>query len=191
MVYFPYKTFLKSKGNDTFCQAWKVTPDTDLKYHNATLQHDEGIKCPAFVEKAVDFEVEGYCQFRITNGTYDINSIQGIYGDGGGYKQLVDCSDWKKDTCTIDIPRKHRDAIEKVCGEWLEYASSLGGSYEGNIGTGVTSDSEVYWFEHNSRQSMYSTFQGDVDDWLNSFVTNSDENFWVFLNEDYQGPEIK
>lgn len=191
MVYFPYTTFLKSKGNDTFCQAWKVTPDTDLKHHNHVLQHHEGIKCPAFVEKKVDFEVEGYCQFRVTNGTYNITDIKGTYGDGGGYKTLQATTDWREDCCTIDISKKHRDAIEEVCSGWLDYASSFGGSYEGNIGSGITSDSEVYWFEHNSRHTMYSTFQGDADDWLNSFITNSDENFWVFLNEEYLGPLIK
>jgi hypothetical protein len=180
MTYFPYTTYLKSKGNDTFCQAWKVTPDTDLNYHNRVLQHHNRIKCPAYVERAVDFEVEGCCQFRIANGSYNLTSVQGIYGNPSGYKQLVGTSDWRDDTYMGDLtPDQHKVVTEK-CGEWLEYAATLGGNYEGNIGTGITSDLDVYWFEHNSRQSMYSQFVGDADSWIDSFTKNTNENFWEF-----------
>lgn len=180
MTHFPYTTYLKSKGNDTFCQAWKVTPDTDLNYHNRALQHDNQIKCPAYVERGVDFEVEGYCQFRIVNGSYNLTLVQGIYGNQGGYKQLVGTTDWKKDTYLADLTSDQHKVVTEKCGEWLEYAATLGGNYEGNIGTGITSDLEVYWFEHNSRQSMYAEFVGDADSWIDSFTKNTDENFWEF-----------
>lgn len=180
MTHFPYTTYLKSKGNDTFCQAWKVTPDTDLDYHNQTLQHYNNIKCPAYVERSVDFEVEGYCQFRIANGSYNFTLVQGIYGNQGGYKQLVGTTDWKKDTYLADLTPDQHTVVTEKCGEWLEYAATLGGNYEGNIGTGITSDLDVYWFEHNSRQSKYAEFVGDADSWIDSFTKNTNENFWEF-----------
>jgi hypothetical protein len=186
MQRFPYTTYLKSKYHDMWCQAWKVLPDADLDYQNMIFS-EEGAS-PAYVEKEVDFEVEGYCQYRICNGTYTITSIKGIHGDVSGYKIMGAETDWRNLTCLRDLTPEQEEVYREKCEDWLEYAASLGGNYEGNVSGCITSDLKVYWFEHNGRHSMYSDFVGDADSWLESFTKNTDENFWVF-NDHIKGEQ--
>ena len=176
MPRFPYTTFLKSKGNDTWCQAWKVTPETDIEKQNEVFSTESN--CPAYVERAIEFEVEGYCQFMVSNGGYSINDMKATHGDVSAYKELDGSTDWREVTYLTDLTQEQYDVFRPLCDDWLEYVATLGGNYEGNIGVGITKDLKVYWFEQNSRLSMYTQFQGDADSWIDSFTTRTEDKFW-------------
>ena len=113
MPRFPYTTFLKSKGNDTWCQAWKVTPETDIEKQNKIFSTESN--CPAYVEKAIEFEVEGYCQFRVCNNAYSINDMKATHGDVSAYKELDGSTDWREVTYLTDLTQEQYDVFRPLC----------------------------------------------------------------------------
>lgn len=183
MKKFPYTTFLKSKGHDMWCQAWKVTPDTNIKRQNEMIyQLSDRVAFPAYVERGMEFEVQVYCNFRICGDEYSITGIHALCGDVDNYKvfwreENVE-PDWRKGCWIENLSAEHYNVFREKCESWLEYAVTLGGNYEGTIGSGITEDLKVFWFEQNSRLNTHEIFVGDADAWLDSFTKNTDEYFW-------------
>lgn len=181
MPKFPYTTFLKSKSKDIWCQAWKVTPERDIDKQNKMFNEiNDGISFPAYVERGMDFEVQAYTDFRISNDSYVITGIHGLHGEVDAYKVFGGTAgqDWTENTWLQDLDPDQYNVFREKCESWLDYALTLGGNYEGTIGAGITKDLKVYWFEQNSRLSTFENFTGDVDSWLESFTKKTDESFW-------------
>lgn len=183
MEKFSYTTFLKSKGHDTWIQAWKVTPDTDVKAQNKIIYElSDNIAFPAYVERGMDFEAQAYCNFRICGDEYSITGIHSLCGNVDDYKvfRINEYSDidWTKGCWSDNLSAEHYNVFREKCESWLDYAVTLGGNYEGTIGSGITENLEVFWFEQNSRLSTNEEFIGDADSWLKSFTKNTDEYFW-------------
>lgn len=181
MPKFPYTTFLKSKSQDIWCQAWKVTPERNVDLQNEMFKNlNGGISYPAYVERGMDFEVQAYTKFRISNNSYAITGIHGLHGKVDDYKEIDSkvLQDWRKNTWLEDLNPDQYKVFREKSESWLDYAVTLGGNYEGTIGGGITKDLEVYWFEQNSRLNTFEDFTGDVDLWIKSFAEKIDESFW-------------
>lgn len=179
---FPHTVYLKSKGRDIFCQSWKVPAGTNMEnMRNMFVAMCDGHTYPAYVESPVKFDVEGYCQFRVSNNSYTITEMKGSHGILDDYKSVENCidQDWRKNSWMQDLSPDHYKVFREKCESWLGYVSTLGGNYEGNIGAAIDENLNVYWFEQNSRHMTFTTFKGDVDSWIESFTTNTDENFWA------------
>lgn len=181
MQRFPFTTFLKSKGNDTWCQAWKVLPNADLEKQNNMFLMSSEDPCPAYVERGMDFEVQAYCKFRISGDSYSITGIHALCGNVDDYKIFDDSvsQDWREGCWLNDLTPDQYKVFREKSESWLNYAVTLGGNYEGTIGVGITKDLEVYWFEQNSRLNTHEDFIGDVDSWIKSFTENTEESFWI------------
>ena len=182
MPKFPYTTFLKSKSQDIWCQAWKVTPERDVDLQNKMFKDiNDGASFPAYVERGMDFEVQAYTKFRISNNSYAITGIHGLRGEVDAYKEIDSKvhQDWRKSTWLEDLNPDQYKVFREKSESWLDYAVTLGGNYEGTIGGGITKDLKVYWFEQNSRLNTFEDFTGDVDLWLKSFAEKTEESFWT------------
>ena len=161
--------YLKPKGLNPWNQAWKIAPGTT---YNAEFPSGT----PAYVEESVDYEVEAFCFFTVSNGSYSITRMIGCSGYGHD-KTMLSGSDWrvgKGDLTHFELTEAQQAAWLPKCTAWLDYIVTLGGNYEGSIEGLINSSSEVYWMEQNSRPSTYNngSIPGTIQDWLDSLTTD-------------------
>ena len=162
--------YLKPKGLNPWNQAWKVPPNTT--YNNEF----DAAGITAFVEDSVDYAVEAFCFFTISNGSYSITRMLGCSGYGHD-KTMTSDSDWKVgkgDLTHFELTNAQQAAWLPKCTAWLDYIVTLGGTYEGSIGGLINSDNEVYWMEQNSRPFTYNngSIPGTIQDWIDSLTTD-------------------
>ena len=165
--------YLKPKGLNPWNQAWKVPPNTT--YND---QLPSGV--PGFVEESIDYEVEVFCFFTISNGSYSITRMLGCSGYGHD-KTMTSHSDWrvgKGDLTHFELTDAQAAAWLPKCTAWLDYIVTLGGTYEGSIGGLIDSDNEVYWMEQNSRPFTYNngSIPGSIQDWIDSLTTDPNKS---------------
>lgn len=162
--------FLKAKDVDPWHQSWKIPAGTDIATHNKHFPPS----IPAFVEADVGHDIEGNCMFTMHNGSYTINKTTGYTGRGNE-KVLSGKGDWKEGTEFKDLTSEQETAFLSLCTTWLNYAATLGGSYQGEICAGIKG-TDVYWFEQNSRRSTYGSFVGTGQNWLDSLKSDSSKS---------------
>ena len=162
--------YVKPKGDCQLRQIFKVPAATNNELHNLEMTADAG-----YVEDSVDYTVEAWCFFTISNGSYSIIRTLGCTGYGDD--KLVNATgDWREgDITLLDLTDTQRAAFITKCEAWLDYAVTLGGNYEGTLGGAITDDNTVYWFEQNSRPGTYNIgmLPGTVQDWIDGLTTDS------------------
>lgn len=163
-------TYLKPKESDVHAEVWQVPANTN---YNGNFPADT----KAYVEEAIDYVVGAICMFTISNGAYHITrTMANSVGDGDGSQKNMETGgpDWTQAYTIYDLPADLEAAFIAKCRTWLDYAVTLGGSYEGIIEAGITSSNEFYWFEQNSRPgNMAEAFKsGTVQDWLAGLTTD-------------------
>ena len=161
--------YLKPKGLNPWNQAWQVPPNTT--YND---QLPSGV--PGFVEERVDYAVEAFCFFTVSNGSYAIIRTLGCSGYGHD-KTMTSHSDWRVgrgDLTHFELTEAQLAAWLPKCTAWLDYIVTLGGNYEGTIGGLIDSDNEVYWLEQNSRPFNYhnESLPGTIQDWIDGLATD-------------------
>jgi hypothetical protein len=134
---------------------------------------------PYSIEKELDYDVEAWCFFTISNGEYSI--IRHIGGTGCGDSKLVNhqgstkeaIDDWRVGITLHDLTNDQKTVFINKCKDWLDYIVTLGGNYEGCIG-GYIKGSDVYWSEQNSRPGMQNIgmLPGTAMNWLNGLETD-------------------
>ena len=162
------KTYLKPKGKSTLGSAIQVPANIT---HNDLLPAN----IPAFVEQDLDYDYAADCMFTVANGAYEITRIIGYSSEGAGDEKLIEAGpDWTGSYTLVTLPTAAEDAFIVKCRAWLDYVVTLGGNYSGNLGGGITSSNEIYWFEHNSRPPNYCAAfrEGTVQDWLDGLTTD-------------------
>jgi len=157
--------FLKPKGLDPWHQAWKIPASTNISEHNNSFPED----IPAFVEEDIQHDIEGGCIFTMKEGSYTIVKTQG-YTSRGDEKILDGSANWK-DGGIASLTLAQETLLLDACTTWLNYAATLGGTYEGEICTGIKG-TDIYWFEQNSRRGTFATLTGSAQDWLDSLILN-------------------
>jgi len=163
-------TYLKPKESNVHAEVWQIPANTN---YNGTFPEDT----EAYVEEAIDYVVGAICMFTISNGAYHITrTMANSVGDGDGSQKSMETGgpDWTQAYTIYDLPADLEAAFIAKCRTWLDYAVTLGGSYEGIIEAGITSSNEFYWFEQNSRPgNMTEAFKsGTVQDWLAGLTTD-------------------
>lgn len=133
-----------------------------------------------FIEGELEYDVEAWCFFTISNGQYSI--IRHIGGTGCGESKLVNndkhitaaVDDWRQGITLHDLTDDQKTLFLDKCTDWLDYAVTLGGNYEGCIG-GYIKDDDVYWSEQNSRPGMQNIgmLPGTAMDWLKGLESDS------------------
>ncbi len=164
-------TYLKPIDNFTCAATLKILPNTDAE--RDLVPHVENYDC--FVELSVDHAVEAWCTFTMCDGEYSIVRTLGCTGAGND-KLLANLGNsWTTGITLVDLTSDQRTAFLTKCEAWLDYAKTLGGSYEGTIGGAITDTNEVYWFEQNSRPGMQNIgmLPSTATNWLNGLTTDS------------------
>lgn len=163
--------YVKPKGDTPIRQIYKVPASTNNAEHNWSMPSNT----PAYVEASVDYEVEAWCNFTVSNGSYSIIRTLGCTGFGDD-KLLESSGNWKEGNIKlVDLTDSQKAAFIAKCEAWLDYVVTLGGNYEGCLGGAITSDNTVYWFEQNSRPGTYNIgmLPGTIQDWLDGLTTDS------------------
>jgi len=158
--------YLKPKGWDTHHRSWKIPANTSHELHNSRFIGDSS---PAFIEREVAHNLEAICMFTISNGSYNIQYMTGYIGGGNEKIFGADEAAWKTNTRYEPLSSDLINSWETQCTRWLDYVVTLGGSYQGAIGAGVTDDG-FYWYEQNSRRGTGVTFIGDANEWWESLT---------------------
>ena len=177
--------YVKPKGPSPTHQIYKLTTDLARIKNQSNesastifnnIMTNEGLSdIDAYVEDSVDYEVEAWCFFTISNGSYSIIRTLGCTGYGDD-KLVYTTGDWRQgDITLVDLTDAQRAAFITKCEAWLDYAVTLGGNYEGTLGGAITDDNTVYWFEQNSRPGTYNIgmLPGTVQDWIDGLTTDS------------------
>ena len=169
MPTYEFLTYLKPKGLTTHSSSFQVP--ADINYNGNFPANTQ-----AYVEEEIDYAVGAICFFTISNGSYHITrTMANSVGEGdGNHKNMDGGPDWTESYTIYDLPTELETAFLAKCRTWLDYAVTLGGSYEGIIEAGITSSNEFYWFEQNSRPgNMSEAFKsGTVQDWLEGLTTD-------------------
>ena len=160
--------YLKPKGWDYAHRSWKIPANTDPAIHNSYLAGNSAL---GFIERQVPHTIEALCQFTVSNNSYKIQYMRGYIG--GGNEKIVGADEyiWKENTRYESLSTDILNSWESQCTRWLDYVKTLGGSYQGAIGAGVTDDG-FYWYEQNSRRGTGVKFVGDHETWWESLTTN-------------------
>ena len=164
-------TYLKPIDNFTSAGTVKVPPNTDA---DRDITHCiDNYDC--FVELGVDYAVEAWCFFTMRDGEYSIIRTLGCTGYGNEKLLSNLGNSWKTGITLVDLTSDQSTAFLAKCEAWLDYAKTLGGSYEGTIGGAITDTNEVYWFEQNSRPGTENIgmLPGTSTNWLNGLTTDS------------------
>ena len=172
------KTYLKPKGKSSLGSAIQVPANIT---HNDLLPAN----IPAFVEQDLEYDYAADCMFTVANGSYHISRIIGYSSEGAGDEKLIEAGpDWTGLYTLVTLPTAAEDAFIVKCRAWLDYVVTLGGNYSGNLGGGITSSNEIYWFEHNSRPPNYCTSfrEGTVQDWLDGLTTDPTKTPYVLYS---------
>tara|TARA_B110000908_G_scaffold41877_1_gene50869 strand:+ start:1312 stop:2274 length:963 start_codon:yes stop_codon:yes gene_type:complete len=177
--------YVKPKGPSPTHQIYKLTTDLarttyDLNQSASTIFNEimtnEGLSdIDAYVEDSVDYEIEAWCFFTVSNGGYSIIRTLGCIGYGND-KLVNNNGNWRDGEITlVDLTETQRTAWIAKCEAWLDYAVTLGGNYEGTLGGAITADNSVYWFEQNSRPGTHNIgmLPGSVQDWIDGLTTDS------------------
>lgn len=169
--------FLKPKQDEMAC-VYKIDPSRDnIAWHNTQLR-----AVPGYVEKDIEHDIEGGCIFTMREGSYHIVKTQG-YTSKGEEKRLSGGVDWKDDRGGVgNLTSSQETLLLNACTTWLDYAKTLGGTYEGEICAGIKG-TDIYWFEQNSRRGTHGTLSGSSQDWLDSLtsdVTKASKISWDF-----------
>jgi hypothetical protein len=170
--------FLKPKEGFEAC-VYKIDPSRDdIAWHNSQFPPN----IPAYVEKDIEHDIEGGCIFTMREGSYQIVKTQG-YTSKGEEKRLAGSTDWKDDNGGVgSLTSAQETLLLDACTAWLDYAATLGGTYEGEVCTGIKG-TDIYWFEQNSRRGTHGTLVGSSQDWLDSLtsdVTKASKISWEF-----------
>jgi hypothetical protein len=170
--------FLKPKEGFEAC-VYKIDPSRDdITWHNSQFPAN----IPGYVERNLNHDIEGGCIFTMREGSYQIVKTQG-YTSKGEEKRLAGSTDWKDDNGGVGaLTSAQETLLLDACTTWLDYAATLGGTYEGEICTGIKG-TDIYWFEQNSRRGTHGTLVGSWQDWLDSLttdVTKASEISWEF-----------
>lgn len=154
--------YLKGKNSNVFNQGFKIPANSTL---NHTLPDNT-----AYVEDNVNFEWQIMCQFTISQGTYSIRKIVGCTAgsSAGGDKMLESDGDWKNYYTLFDLTEEQDALVRSKCEDWLDFAVTQGGSYEGFLEAGITADDTVYWLEQNCRPATNTIgfVSGTAQDWI-------------------------
>jgi hypothetical protein len=170
--------YVKPKDECTSRQIFKLPTNSDSNASELfnEIITNEGYDVEAYVEDTVDYTVEAWCFFTISNGSYSIIRTLGCTGYGDD-KLITAPTDWTSagDFTYVDLTDTQQSAWVTKCEAWLDYAVTLGGNYEGSIGGAIDDDNEVYWFEHNSRSGTYNAgmLPGTAQDWIDGLTTDS------------------
>ena len=170
--------FLKPKEGFQAC-TYKIDPSRDnIAWHNGEFPPN----IPGYVERDLNHDIEGGCIFTMREGSYQIVKTQG-YTSKGEEKRLAGSTDWKDDNGGVgSLTSEQETLLLDACTAWLDYAATLGGTYEGEICTGIKG-TDIYWFEQNSRRGTHGTLTGASQDWLDSLtsdVTKASKISWDF-----------
>lgn len=156
--------FLKPKQDEMAC-VYKIDPSRDdIAWHNSQLR-----SVPGYVEKDINHDVEGNCFFTMREGSYKIQKVLGYTGTGED-KRLSKTFPTTNFTFT-PLTSEQESVFLPLCTAWLDYAKTLGGTYQGEICAGIKG-TDVYWFEQNSRRGMHIPFVGNSNNWLESLKTD-------------------
>ena len=153
--------FLKPKEGFQAC-TYKIDPSRDdIAWHNGEFPPN----IPAYVERDLEHDVEGNCFFTMKDGEYKIQKVLGYTGTGEDKRvaKIFTVTGFEFTTLTT----AQETAFLSLCTTWLDYAKTLGGTYQGEICAGIKG-TDVYWFEQNSRRGMHIPFSGNSDNWLES-----------------------
>ena len=136
-------------------------------------------KTDYYIEKELEYDVEAWCFFTVSNGQYSI--IRHIGGTGCGDSKLVNntgtmseiIDDWREGITLHDLTDDQETVFINQCKKWLDYVVTLGGNYEGCIG-GYIKGNDVYWSEQNSRPGMQNIgmLPSTAMNWLNGLETD-------------------
>jgi len=152
--------FLKPKENEMAC-IYKIDPSRDdIAWHNTQLR-----AVPGYVEKDIEHDIEGNCFFTMRNGEYKIQKVLGYTGTGEDKRLQKPFMTTGFEFTTLTSAQE--TAFLSLCTTWLDYAKTLGGTYQGEICAGIKG-ADVYWFEQNSRRGMHIPFTGNSNNWLES-----------------------
>ena len=163
----PQTRYVKPSDNTTHMPTIKLPGGTDVSNMFAGARD-----YPCFVERGVDYAVEAFCYFIIANGEYSIVRTIGVDGYGNDKLWERGGDDWRPSIVWVDLTTEQHEAFTAKCENWLSYAATLGGNYEGSIGGAISSDLSVYWFEQNSRPDTYDigTIPATAALWLDSLT---------------------
>ena len=164
--------FVKPKGVDLYHQAWKIPAGTNIK-ENHNIQFPSDI--PAYVEADVQHDIQVDCCFTIHNGSYTINQIIAHNSQGNEKILLGGSETWKQEIEQVTLTEEQESIVTPLFNNWLNYAATLGGSYQGCVTTGLKG-TNLYWYEQNSRKGTHTSFTGKGQDWLNSLILDSSES---------------
>ena len=178
--------YVKPKNDiPRFTQIYKIPTSLERTTHDitesastvwnqiATAEGFDNTDC--YVEASVDYSVEAWCFFTISNGSYSIIRTLGCTGYGND-KLPTSNGDWTSEDITLlDLTESQDAAFRSKCNTWLDYAVTLGGNYEGTLGGAITDDNTVVWFEQNSRPGTYNNgmLPGTIQDWIDGLTTDS------------------
>jgi len=170
--------FLKPKDSSLhrWHTCWKIPAGTDIENHNNNFPPN----VPAYVEEDIQHDIEGGCIFTMREGSYTIVKTQG-YTSRGDEKLFSGATPWK-DGGVGDLTSSQETLLIDACSTWLDYAATLGGTYEGEICVGIKG-TDLYWFEQNSRRGTFGSLTGSGQDWLDSLrldVTKASSISWDF-----------
>jgi len=153
--------FLKPKEGFEAC-TYKIDPSRDdITWHNSQFPAN----IAAYVEKDLNHDIEGNCFFTMKDGEYKIQKVLGYTGTGED-KRLQKGFNTTGFNFT-SLTSAQETAFIPLCTTWLDYAKTLGGTYQGEICAGIKG-TDVYWFEQNSRRGMHIPFTGNSNNWLES-----------------------
>ena len=153
--------YLKPKEGFQAC-TYKIDPSRDdISWHNGEFPPN----IPAYVEKDINHDIEGNCFFTMKDGEYKIQKVLGYTGTGEDKRLAKNFTVTSFEFTTLTSLQE--TAFLSLCTTWLDYAKTLGGTYQGEICAGIKG-TDVYWFEQNSRRGMYIPFTGNSNNWLES-----------------------
>ena len=157
--------FLKPKEGFQAC-TYKIDPSRDdISWHNGQFPPNVA----GYVEKELNHDVEGNCFFTMREGSYKIQKVLGYTGTGEDKRLQKDFS--TTGFSFTNLTSAQETAFLSLCTTWLDYAKTLGGTYQGEICAGIKG-TDVYWFEQNSRRGTHIPFVGNSNNWLESLKTD-------------------
>jgi hypothetical protein len=167
-------TYIKPTDNSTpgTLGTVKIPANSDM---DTEVLPELGPDYNCFVELGVDYAVEAWCFFTMRDGEYSIIRTLGCTGYGNEKLLSNLGNSWRTGITLVDLTSDQSTAFLAKCEAWLDYAKTLGGSYEGTIGGAITDTNEVYWFEQNSRPGTENIgmLPGTATNWLNGLTTDS------------------
>jgi len=159
--------YVKPKDATTSQCVWKIPEGS----YADELKSPESY--PVYVEDSVDYDVESWAYFTVSNGLYSINRCIGVVGYGND-KLIAGNPDWTIGITMAELTEEQEAKWVSVCEALLTDVATLGGSFEGNIQGCIDENLDCYFFEVNVRPETHNSnvYFSYTYNWLESLMTD-------------------